>query len=213
MTRLKLYHFPGACSQVTLCALEASGLDYELELVNLARNEQSDPSYLAKSPLGKVPALLTDGQVLTENAALLVYIDAVAPDAGLFPRAPDARAAAEAQAGLSFCGGTLHPIVRGIVNPSRLTAGDEEGVRARSTELAKKSFGYADNRLAANGWWLGERSIIDVYLNWAAGVARRGGFDVDAFPAIAALPARLADWPAFAQMQEIEARSQAELGA
>lgn len=213
MTHLTLFHFPGACSQVTLCALEASGLDYELELVDLAKGEQSNPAYLAKSPLGKVPALLAEGEVLTENAALLVYIDAIAPDAGLFPKARDARASAQAQAGLSFCGGTLHPIVRGIVNPSRLTSGDEAGVRARSTELAKKSFGYADKRIAANGWWLGERSIIDVYLNWAAGVARRGGFDIDSFPAIAALPARLSEWPAFARMQDIEARSQAQLGA
>jgi glutathione S-transferase len=212
MTRLTFYHFPGACSQVTLCALEASGLDYDLELVNLARNEQSDPAYLAKSPLGKVPALLADGDMLTENAALLIYIHAIAPDAGLFPEARDAHAAAQAQAGLSFCGGTLHPIVRGIVNPSRLTAGDEDGVRTRSTELAKKSFGYADKRIAANGWWLGERSIIDVYLNWAAGVARRGGINIEAFPAVAALSERLRDWPAFVRMQEIEARSQAQLG-
>lgn len=212
MTSLTLFHFPGACSQVTLCALEASGLAYDLELVNLAKNEQSDPAYLAKSPLGKVPALRADGEVLTENAALLVYIDGIAPNAGLFPKARDPRTLAHMQAGLSFCGGTLHPIVRGLANPARLTAGDEDGVRARSAELAKKSFGYADKRIAANGWWLGERSIIDVYLNWAAGIARRGGFDIDAFPAIAVLPERLAEWPAFVRMLEIEAQSLEQIG-
>jgi glutathione S-transferase len=213
VTSLTLFHFPGACSQVTLCALEASGLDYDLELVNLAKNEQSDPAYLAKSPLGKVPALRAEGEVLTENAALLIYIDAIAPDAGLFPKDRDARLAAHVQAGLSFCGGTLHPIVRGLANPSRLTAGDEDGVRTRSAELAKKSFGYADKRLAANGWWLGERSIIDVYLSWAASIARRGGFDIDAFPAIAALPRQLEAWPAYVRMLEIEARSLEQIGA
>lgn len=212
MTSLTLHHFPGACSQVTLCALEASSLPYALELVNLSANAQGEPAYLAKSPLGKVPALETDEGVLTENAALLVYIAALAPDARLFPAAQNPRAAAQIQAGLSFCGGTLHPIVRGLVNPSRLTTGDEAGVRERSAELAEKSFGYANSRLEETGWWLGDRSIIDVYLNWAASVARRGGYDIEAFPAIARLADALTEWPAYVRMIEIEEQSRKQLG-
>lgn len=211
MSELILYHFPGACSQVTLCALEATEMPYRLELIDMAKNAQRDPAYLAKSPLGKVPALLAEGEMLTENAALLVYLDAIAPHAGLFPRADGARLASYIQAGLSFCGGTLHPIVRGLVNPARLTTTDEAGVRERSTELAHKSFAYANQRLTASGWWLGERSIVDVYLNWTASVATRGGFDIGAYPAVAALRERLGAWPPFVRMEEIEARSRAVL--
>ena len=68
---------------------------------------------------------------------------------------------------MSFCGGTLHPIVRGLANPARLTTGDGDGVREQSRYLATKSFGYAERRLAERGWWLGTVSIVDVYLNWA----------------------------------------------
>ena len=132
MPELTLYHFPGSCSQVTVCALEQAGLDYKLELVNLAAGEQNAPEYLAISPLGKAPALLVDGEALTENAALLVYVAALAPQAGLFPGNPDPRMASDIQAGLSFCGGTLHPQVRGLANPQRLTNGDGAPVREKS---------------------------------------------------------------------------------
>ncbi|MGE4430996.1 MAG: glutathione S-transferase family protein [Sphingobium sp.] len=210
--RLTLHHFPGACSGVSLCALEGARLDYEVKLVNLAAGEQTDPAYLRLSSLGKVPLLLIDGAPLSENAAILTYIAALRPEAGLFPADPSPRARAEAVGGLSFCGGTLHPIVRGMANPQRLTDGDGEAVRSKSTALARKSFGYADRRLTDRGWWLGERSIVDVYLHWAFTVACNAGFDAAPFPALAAMEDRLADMPGFAAMQEANRKARAELG-
>jgi len=209
---LILYHFPGACSQVSVCALEMAGLAYRLELVNLVVDAQSQPDYLAVSPLGKVPALLIDGELLTENAAILTYIAALRPDAGIFPADPDPKMRAAIVGGMSFCGGTLHPQIRGMANPQRLTVGEKEPVRQKSTELAKKSFAYAENRLTANGWWLGPESIIDVYLNWAFGVARRSGLDIAPYPLLTSLPERLAGRLAFAAMLEEEAQSRAALG-
>jgi glutathione S-transferase len=208
---LVLYHFPGACSQVAVCALELAGLDYRVELVNLAAGEQGKPEYLAVNPLGKVPLLLIDGIPLSENAAILTYIAALRPAAGLFPGDSDARMRAEAVGGMSFCGGTLHPIVRGLANPGRLTTGDGEPVREKSTELANKSFKQAEQRLAARGWWLGDWSIVDVYLNWAFGVARNAGFDTTRFPELDRLRERLSERPAFERMLEIEAQSRTRL--
>jgi len=213
MSDLVLHHFPGACSQVAVCALEMAGLAYRLELVDLAKGAQSASDYLAKSPLGKVPLLVIDGAGLSENAAILTYIAAVAPEAGLFPADRSPRARAEAIGGLSFCGGTLHPIVRGLANPARLTIGDGDGVREQSRYLAAKSFGYAERRLAERVWWLGTVSIVDVYLNWAFSVARNAKFDTSPFPLLAALPAHLADaLPAFRAMQAEESASRAVLG-
>ncbi len=211
MPRLTLCYFPAACPQVTLCALEEAGLDYELKLVNLAANEQSSSDYLKINPLGKVPALLIDGEVLTENVALLVYIDALKPEAGLLPSDGTPRGRAEAIAGLSFCSGTLHPQVRGILNPQRITSGDVAPVREKSTELAKKSFAYADKRIAERGWWLGTWSIVDVYVQWAFSVAVRGGFDPEPYPQLRALHERLSERPAFRKMLEIGEQSRAAL--
>lgn len=209
---LTLYHFPGACSRVSVCALEMAGLPYTLELVNLSAGAQSDPAYRRISPLAKVPSLLVDGVPLVENSAIITFVDLLRPDAGILPLDDDPRLRAETVGGLSFCGGTLHPIVRGLANPQRLTTGDEEGVRQRSRELAGKSFDYAEARIVEQGWWLGIHSIIDVYLDWAFSVARCGGLEGERFPALLRLEERLQDLPAYCRMQEAELRSRAALG-
>lgn len=210
--QLVLYHFPGACSQVAVCALETAGLSYTLKLVDLAAGAQTEPDYLAVSKLGKVPLLLIDNEPLAENAAILTYIAALRPDAGLFPADPSPRMRAEAVGGLSFCGGTLHPQIRGLANPQRITTGDGEPVRERSRALATKSFGYAEARLAERGWWLGEESIVDVYLNWAFTVARKAGLEIAPFPLLSGLEDRLSERPAFVRMQAKERESRAALG-
>ena len=204
MNKSTLYHFPGACSQVSLFALEASASIYDVRLVNLAANEQASTSYLGISSLGKVPVLEIDGVMLSENSAILTFIAASCPEAGLFPPDVSPLHAARRQAGLSFCGGTLHPIVRGIANPARLTDGDPEPVRHRATALANKSFAYADRHLHENGWWLGVWSVVDVYLNWAVATAARGGFDLTPFPQLQSLSVRLMDRPAFRKTMLLE---------
>ena len=209
---LILYHFPGACSRVSVCALEMAELPYTLRLVNIAAGEQAAPAYRAVSALGKVPALLVDGEPLLESSAILTLINALSPDASIFPDDGSPRLRAEGVGGMSFCGGTLHPLVRGILNPGRVTTGDGEGVRERSRELAAKALAYAETRIAERGWWLGAVSIVDVYLDWAFGVARKGRFDVAAYPELIRLEERLtADLPAYGRMLAIEARSQHDL--
>ena len=140
MTSIVLYHFPGACSQVTRIALDEAALDYELRLVDLG------------------------------------------------------------------AGGTLHPIVRGILNPGRLTDGDGEPVRTKSRSLATKAYGYAESRLSLSAWWLGQRSIIDVYLAWTVSVARKGGFDFSPWPMLDGLSERLGEWPSVRRILEDDGR-------
>lgn len=212
MIDLVLYHFPGACSQVAVCALEMAGLSYRTELVDLAKGAQLEPGYLAVSPLGKVPMLVIDGVPLAENSAILTFIAASAPSAGIFPADPTPLMAAEAVGGMSFCSGTLHPQIRGLANPARLSTGDPEGVRAQSRLLLKKSLSYAEARLADRGWWLGTVSIVDVYLHWAASVARRNGFE-GSFPHVDGLAARLrAALPAYIAMEANNTAARAALG-
>lgn len=207
-SQIRLYHSPGACSQVCLCALEEAGLDYQLALTDTRRGDQFKPEFLKISPLNKVPAVVIDGAPLTENAAILTFISSMAPDCGILPGfAAAPRLQADAQAGLSFCGGTLHPQLRGVVAPQRLTTGDEiEPIRQRSWELVRASFEFADRLLANRGWWLGTWSIVDVYLNWAFSVARRDAtFDAGGYPNLDGLTSRLANEKAsFRRMLEID---------
>lgn len=207
-----LYHCPSACSQVAVCALEMTGLPFRLELINLFSGEHKSGDYAAINPMAKVPYMLIDGVGLAENVAILFYLGELRPESGIFPKHPSARTRADVISGMSFCSGTLHPIVRGMFNPARLTTGDTQGVRDMAMSLGQKAFAFAEERLGQSGWWLGEPTIVDVYLNWARSVAVKGGFDFSHLPHLAGLPGRLEQIPAFVAMMQQEAASDARLG-
>src|SRR5205814_8110971 len=71
---MKLYFAPGACSLASHIALEESGLPYETERLNLQQGDQRKPEYLKLNPRGRVPTLVVDGKVLTENVAIMTLI-------------------------------------------------------------------------------------------------------------------------------------------
>lgn len=81
---------PGACSRVSLTALEHVGASYDAVMIDLASGEQRGPGYLAVNPRGKTPALVADGELLTENVAIVSYLHMLHPAAGLFPAAETA---------------------------------------------------------------------------------------------------------------------------
>lgn len=202
---LTLYHAPGACSQVTLHALHEAALPHRIEIIDFATDQQHSDRYARVHPLGKVPALATPEGVITENMAILGYIADLVPRAGLFPEATTAFQRAQRQSGLAFCSATLHPIVRGLARPERMTSGDGARVREMSRRLADKNYGWAEQRLRETGWWLGTWSIIDSYLHWTTLIAALGGYDVSPFPTLAGLGARLAERPAFREALAAEA--------
>ncbi|HEV2570278.1 MAG TPA: glutathione S-transferase N-terminal domain-containing protein [Beijerinckiaceae bacterium] len=82
---MKLYYSPGACSLADHIALQEAGLPFESERVDLrAKKTASGADFNAISPKGYVPALvLGDGELLTENAAILDYVASKAPTLGL----------------------------------------------------------------------------------------------------------------------------------
>ena len=148
---------------------------------------------------------------MAENSAILTYIAALRPAAGLFPSWDDPRMRAESVGGMSFCSGTLHPAARGLANPQRLTTGETDGVRARATELLGKGFKQAEYRIANRGWWLGEWSIVDVYLHWVFSVATKNGFETAPYPELARLTERLSERAAFRRMLDINAHNRTAL--
>ena len=134
MHDLILFMFPGACSRVTMSALEEVGLDYEERMVNLRSGEQKSSAYLSLNPKGKVPALRMGERIITENSAIIWSLHLEHPNANLLPRDHDPVAYDQGLIDLIWCSGTMHPIVRQIRNPMRLTKGDTSGVRADGLE-------------------------------------------------------------------------------
>ncbi len=68
---MKLYWAPQTRSPRAIWMLEESGIDYEMELVDLRGTDRQDTdAFLAASPMGKVPAI-SDGNVhMSESAAI-----------------------------------------------------------------------------------------------------------------------------------------------
>lgn len=209
--KLKLYHCPFACSRVTMNALEEAALDYDDQVVNLFKGEQKSPAYLAVHPGGKVPALAVDDQVLTENAAILMFLHRAVPNAKLLPDAQTPVAQARQASDLVWCAGTVHPMVRQVRMPVRFTDGDPTGVQAKGREYLQGVCSQVSERVAGNAWWYGAQwSIVDVYLYWLFSTAASAGFPIGEYPNVAGLIERVQERPSF---QRAKAREEAAMAA
>ncbi|MBU2289284.1 MAG: glutathione S-transferase family protein [Gammaproteobacteria bacterium] len=77
---LSLYYHPYSRAAGTLWPLEEVGVPYELEVVDILKGEHKGPELTAKNPMGKVPTLVDGELVVTEAAAIALYLaDRYAP--------------------------------------------------------------------------------------------------------------------------------------
>lgn len=92
---LKLYTASNSiCTQKVLISLAEKGLVYETRNIDLFRNEQYAPWYLAINPEGVVPALDHAGNIVIESTLICEYLDDFFPKPALMPAATHARARA-----------------------------------------------------------------------------------------------------------------------
>lgn len=84
-----LYSFPMSRGRMAQWTLEELGVPYRLEIVNIPRNDQKRPEFLAVNAMGKIPALVHRGAVITEAAAICLYLADAFPGAGLAPALDD----------------------------------------------------------------------------------------------------------------------------
>ena len=89
MSGIVFYHSPNTRSVGTRILLEELGAPYELQVVNMKAGEQRQAGYLAVNPMGKVPAIVHDGALVTEQPAVFLYLADLFPAAGLAPAIGD----------------------------------------------------------------------------------------------------------------------------
>ncbi len=90
---ITLYHHPFSRAAGTIWALEELGEPYELKFVDIMTGGQKAPEIIALNPMGKLP-ILTDGDaVVTESAAICLYLADRYAAGRLAPRVDDAKRA------------------------------------------------------------------------------------------------------------------------
>lgn len=83
--RVTLFYAPQSRATGALALMEELGVPYDLQVLSLKTNEQRGAKYLAVNPMGKVPAVLHDGALVTEQPAVYMYLADLYPERGLAP--------------------------------------------------------------------------------------------------------------------------------
>jgi glutathione S-transferase len=83
---MKLYGFGPTRSLRALWGLRELGADFEFVPVNLPAGEHRRPEFLALNPAGKLPVLVDGDSVITESAAIVLYLAEKFPEKGLLPK-------------------------------------------------------------------------------------------------------------------------------
>lgn len=188
MPDLLLFVAPNTCARVPTIALEEIGVSFETQLVRIAINQQGSPEFLKMNPKGKVPTLLIDGVPLTENVAILSWLNATYPEANLLPKTDNTLDALAQTADLAFFAGTVHPTVTRIAMPVKFIADKAlsfEIVRPVGIQDMHKIMKMIDARLENGPWWYGDSwSVLDGYLYWVWGRITAIGYPGEGFPNI-----------------------------
>lgn len=129
---LKFYTNPMSRGQTVRWMLEEVGEPYETEILDYGSTMKAEP-YLSINPMGKVPAIVHDGRIVTEVAAICCYLADAFPQAGL---APDLRDRADYYRWIFFTSG---PVEAAFSNKA---AGFEP------TAERQRMFGYGNYDLA-----------------------------------------------------------------
>jgi glutathione S-transferase len=80
MSSIVVYHHPFTRASATVWMLEEVGVEYELRHVDVMTGKHKAPELVALNPMGKLPILVDGDVVVTESAAIGLYLaDRYAP--------------------------------------------------------------------------------------------------------------------------------------
>jgi len=132
---MKLYFAPRTRAIRPRWLLEELGVPYELVRLDLTRQENSTPAYLAVHPLGELPALVDGDVTLLESLAICLYL------ADRFPEKHLAPTVGSAERGpyyhwLAFAELSLDPVVMEFYRHAQLP--EEQKASAHSNEALAK---------------------------------------------------------------------------
>lgn len=193
---ITFYTNPMSRGRIVRWMLEELGQPYETVWLDYATTMKA-PEYLAINPMGKVPAVVCDGHVVTEAAAICTWLAQAFPEAGLM-----AKDSAGFYRWMFFGAG---PVEQAVVNTS---FGWKPGT---PQEAGRTGYGSLDRvvaaltgHLAANDYFVdGRFTAVDVYVGSQIGWGLRFG-TMPGNDTLAAYWARISARPALARAAAID---------
>ncbi|MDQ2928037.1 MAG: glutathione S-transferase family protein [Caldimonas sp.] len=157
--KVTFFHSPQSRSAGTLILLEELGANYEIHALDFKKGEQRQAAYLAINPMGKVPAIVHRGALVTEQGAVYVYLADLYPEAGLTPAIGDALRGPYLR-WLFYYGSSFEPALidrsmkREPAPPSTSPYGDYDSMlKILFDQLEKGPFLFGDRFTAADVLW------------------------------------------------------------
>lgn len=140
--------------------LEEIGLPYEVHAVDITKNEQFDPAFLAISPNNRIPAIVDrdNGLKLFESGAILQYL---AQKTGKFWPA-DGEAHWRTTEWLMWQMGGLGPMLGQVHHFVKYNKGKAPYAEERYAKEGRRLYGVLDKRLGEAEYVAGEYSIADM---------------------------------------------------
>jgi glutathione S-transferase len=177
-----LYYAPITCALAPYITLTEAGAKFEVRPLNLRKDQHKSPEYLKLNPKHKVPLLIVDGKVLSESAAIQIWIARTFPQAKLLPSDPWQELQAISM--LSWCASGIHPYLARINAPPRVCdlPGAGDSVRRLAAEQLFENYKIADGLLAGREYFFDHFTAADAHFFWTF---RRGSsfeLDVSGFP-------------------------------
>jgi glutathione S-transferase len=195
----KLYYAPGTCALASHIALEEVGAPYSAERLNFKNDQQQSAEYLKINPKGRVPALVTDGGVLTETPAILAFIAQNFPNANLVPQDPFAFA--QVQSINSYLCSTVH-VAHAHKGRGYRWATEETSfadMKRKVPDSMTACFALIERDMLRGPWVMGEQyTICDPYLYTISGWLEGDGVDLSKLPKVMAHRKRMEARPAVA---------------
>lgn len=176
-------------------ALEELALDYRVQPVDLAADEQHTPAFERMSPNGKIPVLVDDasGATLFESNAILFHL---ATSTGrLIPE--DAAGRATVLQWLFLQAASIGPMLGQLWWFRHASPEPNAQALARYTKEARRLYGVIERRLAATPYIAGERYTVADIACWTWLMTHDElGLDIGTWPAVAAWLDKVAARPA-----------------
>ena len=202
---LQLFYMPYSCATATYIVLTEAGAPFRVHAVNMSKGEHLKPEYLRLNPKHQVPLLLIDGEPLSENVAIQLWVARQFPAARLLP--DGGLDEFRAISWLAWFASGLHPALTPNILPQRYCdmPGTEEGVRRAAHRLLLERLAVAEEHLRDREWFCAAFTLADAYFYWCFRRATQFKVDVSALPACRALFERVGARPSTRQLLEFEA--------